>query len=418
MARAARAAVSYQRQHERRTFDRPGSFVRNGGRDDVDTLGLLLKATTAEIAPLQWASARVRWGGDAYLDLVDSRAWTEFTDIDAVIPLSRGQYLAGSSYVHGGGFVELEATLWRRLVARAGARAGAASASAPADPASGTAQVDRGWPVIAGNAGLEVQVVPALAVIGGYDRSFRAPNLDDLTSRQQSGPGFQFENPDLGPEAADTFEAGLRLTHEFVEADLWVFRSIVRDAIARAFRSIAECPPETPQCATSWARFQLTNAEGPSIIDGIELSARAWLPFGLTLRGTVAYARGEGPNPQARPQDPSIPYEERVPLSRVPPLNGTVEIRWEPHPMAYAGAGLRWAALQDRLAPTDRSDARIPLGGTPGYAVLDVRAGVRVERELIVSAVLENVLDAAYRVHGSSVNGPGRGIILSLEAGL
>jgi iron complex outermembrane receptor protein/hemoglobin/transferrin/lactoferrin receptor protein len=41
-----------------------------------------------------------------------------------------------------------------------------------------------------------------------------------------------------------------------------------------------------------------------------------------------------------------------------------------------------------------------------------------MQRRLVFAAVLENLFDSAYRVHGSSVNGPGRGVSLSLEAGL
>ncbi|PKN36255.1 MAG: hypothetical protein CVU63_17170, partial [Deltaproteobacteria bacterium HGW-Deltaproteobacteria-20] len=116
--------------------------------------------------------------------------------------------------------------------------------------------------------------------------------------------------------------------------------------------------------------------------------------------------------------DSRLPYEDRVPLSRVPPLNGTLDVRWSPSPPTYFGADLRWARLQDRLAPTDLNDPRIPLGGTPGYAVFDLRAGWRMQRRLVLAAVLENLFDSAYRVHGSSVNGPGRGVSISLEAGL
>nr|MDQ3034655.1 TonB-dependent receptor [Myxococcota bacterium] len=81
------------------------------------------------------------------------------------------------------------------------------------------------------------------------------------------------------------------------------------------------------------------------------------------------------------------------------------------------GGTLRWALDQTRLAPADSSDARIPLGGTPGYAVLDLRAGWAFERWLQVNIVLENVLDTAYRVHGSSINGPGRGLLARIEGG-
>jgi len=416
-AETARAVASYQRQHERRTLDRPGSFVKNGGRDDVDTAGISLKARSAPISLGAAGSLLVRWGGDVYADFVDSAAWTEFTDIGAVIPLSRGQYMDGSRYLQGGAFLSAEAALWRRLHLDAGARGGGALADAPEDIQSGTTPVDRSFSAVVGHAGARLRVLPQLSAFLHYDRSFRAPNLDDLTSRQQTGPGFQFENADLEPEAADTIEAGLRLDFPALEADLWVYRSVVHGAVARSFRAIGECPPETPQCGTSWSRFQLVNARGSSTIDGFEIWGRAFLPFDLSVRATLAYAYGEGPNPQPPPEDASLPYEERVPLSRVPPLNGTVELRWDAPSRLYLGAGIRWATLQDRLAPTDRSDARIPEGGTPGYAVLDLRAGLRVRRELVVSAVFENLFDAAYRVHGSSVNGPGRGVLFAVEAG-
>ena len=69
-------------------------------------------------------------------------------------------------------------------------------------------------------------------------------------------------------------------------------------------------------------------------------------------------------------------------------------------------------------ATGSESDARIPLGGTPGFAVFDLRCGYRVGRKLLVALVLENVGDAAYRYHGSSVNGAGRGLALNVELGL
>jgi outer membrane receptor protein involved in Fe transport len=46
LSKFGRIAVSYQRQHERRTFDRPASFVKNTGRDAVDNV---------------WTHGQVRW---------------------------------------------------------------------------------------------------------------------------------------------------------------------------------------------------------------------------------------------------------------------------------------------------------------------------------------------------------------------
>jgi outer membrane receptor protein involved in Fe transport len=418
IARFGRVALSYQRQHERRIFDRPESFIQNIGRDSVDTLGVTMKVTGHEARLGKAMKVRVDGGADAYVDLVTSRAWTTFSDIDAVLALSRGQYVDGARYVQGGAFIEGEVAIGERLVVRAGGRGALARASAGADPASGTRAVSGTWPIAVGHVGAEYRVAEAITLVALVDRSYRAPNLDDLTSRQQSGPGFQFENPDLEPEKALTFEGGIKLGGARFEADVWGFYAGVDDAIARSLRTIADCPPETPQCKTSWSRFQLVNTAGASFITGVEVSARAALLFGISARATFAYAYGSAPNPQPRPADPGLDYEPRVPISRIPPLNGSAELRWSSERGLWAGAAMRWAALQDRLAPTDFTDARIPEGGTPGFVVLDLRAGYRILRNLSIAAVVENVTDTAYRHHGSSVNGAGRGLIVNVEAGL
>jgi iron complex outermembrane receptor protein/hemoglobin/transferrin/lactoferrin receptor protein len=71
--------------------------------------------------------------------------------------------------------------------------------------------------------------------------------------------------------------------------------------------------------------------------------------------------------------------------------------------------------LQDQLALSDVSDERIPLGGTPGFVVGDLRAGYRFTRRMVVGLVAENVTDALYRYHGSAVNGPARGLQLRFQ---
>ncbi len=418
LVKFGRIAVSYQRQHERRSFDRPGSFVKNTGRDAVDTFGLTAKFDGQTKQIREGFDIHIDSGIDAYLDRVTSAAWTSFTDVDATLALSRGQYIDGSRYVQGGVFIEAEATLADRLILRAGGRVAVAGVNAPADPISSSLPVSAVWPIAVGHVGAEFRIAKPISIIASVDRSFRAPNLDDLTSRQQAGPGFQFENPNLEPEKALTFESGLRYVNNQFTAEAWGYYAMVDGAILRSLRSVADCPAETPQCGSSWSRYQLVNAEGSSYITGLEASARVRLPFGFNARASISYAYGSSPNPQPRPVDTTLPYETSVPISRIPPLNGSAEMRWSSPLGFYAGAGLRWATLQDRLAPTDLTDARIPQGGTPGFIVVDVRAGYRIRRELTVAVVLENVGDVAYRYHGSSINNPGRGLIINVEAGL
>ena len=188
----------------------------------------------------------------------------------------------------------------------------------------------------------------------------------------------------------------------------WGYWAISTTESSARRAACTECPAQTPQCNASWNRYQLVNLPGTANLYGTEAMVRVFLPRGLSLRATIAYALGEGPDPRGGSND-------QVPLSRIPPLNGTLEGLWRHRLGLYAGLGLRWATAQTRLSVGDQSDARIPAGGTPGFVVLDLRAGCRLGKNLLGSLVFENVLDTAYRYHGSSVNGPGRGLLLGLE---
>ncbi|MEW5740883.1 MAG: TonB-dependent receptor [Myxococcota bacterium] len=411
----ARAAVSWQRQHERRENARPASFVLGTGRDVVDTFGATLRVQPRTFTPRPWLGLTVRTGVDTWVDLVDSRAWLTFDDIGVTQERSRGQYLAGSSSVTGGAWVDLEAAFSERWTARSGARVAWAAVQAPADPESGSAAVAQRWFPLAGHVGLEWRALRPVSLVVNLDRSFRAPNLDDLSSRQQTGAGFQFENPRLEPETATTLEAGARVRTAAVTADAWLFQTWLAGAVGKQPREVADCPPQTPACNASWNRFQLVNAPGVADVRGVEAALKLRLPWRLGVRATASWTWGEGPNLVARPADPSAPWTERVPLSRIPPFNGTAELTWQ-HPAGLgAAAALRWATLQDRLAVADFSDARIPAGGTPGYAVVDMRVWAHLSRHILAVLVLENLFDTPWRAHGSSVNGPGRGVIVSLS---
>jgi iron complex outermembrane receptor protein/hemoglobin/transferrin/lactoferrin receptor protein len=397
---SARVTLSWQRQHEVREGARPASFVLNTGRDTVDTLGASLALTSRSFAPAAGLSLELSGGADAYVDLVDSRSFVSFTDIAVTRELSRGQYLTRSTSLTGGAFAQPALGLGARVTLRGGGRLGVAASSAPGDEASGTAPVRGAWVPLAGHLGVEWRPVGPLTLLANVGRSFRAPNLDDLTSRQQTGPGFQFENPDLQPERGTSVELGARMRVDWLSLDAWVFQTWLDDAMVKQPRDVSECPVSTPQCSSAWFRYQLENVPGSSEVRGVEGSARLRLPSGFGARATAAYAWGQGPS--------------RVPLSRIPPANGTVELTWRHEAGLVLATAVRWAGPQTRLSLADLSDARIPPGGTPGYAVVEVRASVRLA-PVLLTLVLENLLDTAWRAHGSSINGPGRGWMMLMS---
>ncbi len=356
------------------------------------------------------------YGVDTYFDILASHSWITLTDINYVKKLSRGQYLDGSTYLYGGIFTSGRADItdWLRL--SAGGRVSWIAADADADPESGSSAVDRNWFPWVWNTGIEIARKKQISFTVNMDRSFRAPNLDDLTSRQQTGPGFQFENAALKPEKATTYEAGLKFSG-IINAEIWAFFTNITHAIVRSPKSVTECPANTPACKASWNRFQLENASDRTFLKGLEGILFAKMPRGFSSRATIAWTYGEGPNTADPPTDPDANFNKRIPLSRVPPLNGTVELLWKSKFGFSTGTALRWTAPQTRLALSDISDERIPPGGTPGFAVMDIRCSYRPNKNILTSLTFENIFDTAYRYHGSSINGPGRGIMLMIDVG-
>ena len=414
-----RVTLSWQEQHEKRRLDLTSANAVWRGNDDVETFGVTARAETDTFQPARWLGIQVAYGIDTYFDWVRSKLSVYYSDLPQLgdRPQTRGQYLDGGTYLYGGGYADVASRLGELVEVRGGVRVSWIAANAPADPQSGSAAVHRAWVPVVGHAGIELKPWRPLRLFVNYDNSYRSPNLDDMTSRQQTGPGFQFENAALEPEHANTFELGARLRTPWILADAWLFETLIDSAIIKVSKLGSECPSMTDQCNSSWSRFQLQNSPTPSELRGAEGSVKVMLPLRFTVRATVSYVWSEGPRVGILPKGVfGVILGERIPLSRTPPLNGTVELAWS-HPSGFsAGASLQWADAQTRLAIADYADGRIPKYGTPGFAIAHLRASYRFRRNFLFSAVLENLFDSPYRFHGSSVNGAGRGLMVQLEA--
>ncbi len=428
LAQNGRVTASFQKQHERKQLTRDNGIpeidggTQNNGRDDVYTLGGSVRVSTRTWALGNSGEYRLDYGGDIYHDMVKSDEWLVFTDLSpqVVRTMSRGQYVDGSSYLSSGLYAQNKLRFWDLLSLRGGGRLAYIAAQARRDDESTTRGIDRRWTTAVANMGIAVEATPWLSLLSNVDQGFRAPNLDDLTSRQQTGPGFQFENSELIPERSLTYESGFKIRNKHIEASAFVYQTNIHNYIARSPRTIDDCPEgDSGGCESSASLFQLVNLGGAARIRGFDGAVRIFFGHGISVNTSIAYAHGAGQNPVARPANADLVsnYARRVPLSRIPPLNGTAELTWRAHRGVWLGGGMRWATAQDRLAPADVADVRIPAGGTPGFAVFDLRAGYRWDPFLLLGVVFENVGDSPYRYHGSSVNGAARSIRVSAEVG-
>lgn len=229
---------------------------------------------------------------------------------------------------------------------------------------------------------------PRLNLVGTLAQGYRAPNMEDFFGRVDFVS--EIPNPALRPETSLSREIGLKYHDGASAFSLHYHVSTYRDLISRVTVS-----PGVRQ------RQNQRRAE----IQGLEASASHAVDRQWSLRAALASSRGED-------------LDTGKPLQRMPPVNGSLQLRYAAGASWWADLGLLFALRQDRLSPEDLTDPRIPAGGTPGYSVVHVGAGWRPVpgHELVLT--LENLADARYKTHGSGVYGAGRGLVLSYQLAL
>jgi len=265
--------------------------------------------------------------------------------------------------------------------------------TSPHSPAS----MDEHWYDLSGHIRLAYTVIDdCWLVYASASQAYRAPGLSDLT-RFDVSKSTDVETPstNLDPETYLCGEVGTRVKADPVEWHAAYFYTRIRDLIIR-------------QAAADGTFTKINGGDG--YVHGFESElqvrlSKQWLSrTGFTwMEGYTDYDAADGTK-----------ISEPV---RTMPLTAYTALRWESEDRRFwAEAAERASDTEDRLTASDKTDTqRIPPGGTPGYAVTDLRCGWRVGHGLSMVAAVENVLDKDYRIHGSGSNEPGRNFILSAE---
>jgi hemoglobin/transferrin/lactoferrin receptor protein len=235
------------------------------------------------------------------------------------------------------------------------------------------------------SGGFAYQLKDNLMLVGSISEGFRAPNLDDLASNNDNVQQAAADTPsiDLLPETSLSYEVALRKeTADF----RWQATAYWMDIDNMILRT----PPGTDGTSVLFSR-----SNRDSKINGFEFYAEQRVDDNWTLYGNFSYILG---------QDQVF----NEPLSRIPPTQGIMGLRWRNSDKYEYLDFYAWMVRpQDRLNFQDISDSRIPDGGTPGYATFNVRYGTMLSDTKRITVELENILDQAYRVHGSGVDGAG-----------
>jgi hemoglobin/transferrin/lactoferrin receptor protein len=227
---------------------------------------------------------------------------------------------------------------------------------------------------VTGSAGAIVSVTDEIGIIANASTAFRAPSVTELVAvAGVAGATFRVPNPQVGPEKATTYEAGLRFRFAHVNANLVVFSSRYTDLIDRNVRISFNNAPAV----------QIQNI-GRARMRGLEFDAQWVLTAALRATLTATAIRGTD-------------LTSARPLAQIPSLNGTLGLRYEPPGNNwFAQASLNWQTDKSRVEPTNERPRQ-------GFAVLNLYGGFSLDdvvsngRDNIRFTLgIENVFDDRY----------------------
>lgn len=359
--------TSYHRQREIQTR---GVLTTTRRQEiDVETAGVQLTAAK-DLSVLGVFTTGVDW----YHDDVDS----PFAGAGAVAVIPDDGY-----YERIGWFTGWDVWLTERLALSSGVRYELIDAGATPILAGVPTHIAPNYNDWVGQVGLVYELERDVHLVGSISEGFRAPNLDELAGQQQVQQlGQDVPSLGLAPEHSINYEIGLKTNFDRLRTQQFVYWMDLEDQIVAV-----------PAGANRFARDNQDSYLYGYEVDGELLLTDFWSAY-----GNFWYTYG-------------VNLEADAPLSRIPPAQGIVGLRFrDPRVRSYFTVYTWLVRRQDRLDPVrDFADERTPIDGTPGYGTLNMRVGRAFgsRNEHLLSLSLENITDKAYLVHGSGVFGTG-----------
>ncbi len=283
------------------------------------------------------------------------------------------------------------------------------------DPDTGE-RLSSDFDAITASAAVARDLSASTRISATLSQGFQAPNLEDLANDGAFAGGTELANPDLQPAESLGAEIALEVLKERWQGGVAVFGTHIDDVFGRHL--LDEGDPDF----TGDETYLRSNA-GELLLYGAEAMGEYTLfrpdsPW--SVEGAIAWVRGRQHDDTIDPNTGEAPLDG-VEARRIPPINGHLGLAWTERDAARwldrAALIWRWACEQDHLHPEDQSDPRIDPEGTEGWNTFDIDLGGPITKGVRWTVTFANVFDAAYRVHGSGIDAPGRSVLAGLDAG-
>ncbi len=255
-----------------------------------------------------------------------------------------------------------------------------------------------------------LRLTPRLSWSASAARGFRAANIFDLGTLGPRPSGaieqVSVPNPDLQPESVTSIDSGLRWAQGGLLLELTAFYTDYDNRIESREPTGNTVPEGELGCSAPEGCVEVQSRNiAQARYWGVESAVR-WRAGAFSSYAVLNWTYGQ----ELRSG------ESTTPANRVPPLNGQVSAAMDlPYALGLE-AYVLFADAQERLDDDDRNDTRIDPQGTPGWATVNLRGSWQARPWLDLQVEGRNLLDQAYREHGSGVDAAGAGLILGATA--
>ncbi|GAB4404867.1 MAG: TonB-dependent receptor [Bacteroidia bacterium] len=238
---------------------------------------------------------------------------------------------------------------------------------------------------------------PHVHLVSSFQTSMRPASIYDRSSFGPFELGMGIPGDSLAAERSFNAEIGLKARTAHFSGSLMLYRNRLRDMIDWVDATYLGQP--TYEGMPVYQRQNI----GEAFVQGIEAALEVPVNRQVALYGGLIYARGRN-------------LGQDQPLSRIPPLNSRLGLRYQSRSGLWSKVEWRYAAVQSRLSIADIIDPAIDPQGTPGWNVVDLHVGYDFAWGYATLGI-RNLLDDTYYLHGASLPEYGRSVLLAVQIG-
>ncbi|MGF1668950.1 MAG: TonB-dependent receptor [Balneolaceae bacterium] len=351
----------------------------------------------------------LNWGSDFSYDRITSE--TALNGVETGLP----RFPDGSEILSGGVFTHLNTSLSDRFLLESGFRFSWNRVDIPfegAETVRGFDPFTQTFSKFTGSAGARYKFDQNWSLTGNISSGFRSPNVSDLSElgiRRSSQ--FQTANRNLKPEETINFDVGVHLNRGNLSINAHVFwlhyfNKIDRFITGNIVNRFGEVVSQSGQINNPNEFFEVQSANvGTMDIFGAELDATVKWHRHLDSGFTFTYTWGETDQIEGG----------RVPVDRIPPANGIIHLMYTGLENFMFRPQIRYAFAQRRISPEEIIDNRVSEHGTDGFINVQMITAWQGIQQVDVRLIADNLFNAQYREHASSLDGLSRNVTVSVS---